>query len=73
VAIIPKAEVTLAYDPYDDKLSVRAPWGMRLDVLGQTPDSITFRVRARTVAECDLEREQAARQHAAYLAGGGEG
>ena len=73
VAIVPKSEVTLSYDTYSDRLRVRAPWGMRLDVLGQTPDSITFRVRERTDIERGLEAMQAQRQHAAYLAAGGEG
>lgn len=72
VAIVPNAEVTLAYDFYGDKLCVRAPWGMRLDVIGQTPDSITFRVRERTKVEVELETAQARRQREAYLNAGGE-
>jgi len=73
VAIVPKAQVSLSYDPYDDKLCVRAPWGLRLDVVGQTHDSITFRVRERTPIEIAAENALARKRHEAYLNAGGEG
>ena len=73
VAIVPKAEVALSYDHYNDKWRVSAPWGWRLDVVGQTPDSITFRVRERTPIEIAAENALARKQHEAYLNAGGEG